>query len=220
METSDRPDTLLDDAARLAARPGLDAAVMQYSIGLCQSRRAPWIVNKLVSHDARWRVIGYLLYLHTDRERYGPEGGATYGQLLDLCTRRREASPRVMKTVLTLMQITGFVQTRPSSVDRRVKYYQPTDRMAPFMRLWLTYAVEALDILEPEWQRTRMLHDDPDFIDRFLVSGGRAPSRRHAAGRPLAGVHLVLRPARGRFHRGGGPYSWRNSKRRPRPAVA
>src|SRR5260370_8420743 len=45
--------------------------------------------------------------------------------------------------------------------------------MGQFVNLWLSYAVSALDSLEPEMQRTRMLWEDPGFPDRFLVSGGR-----------------------------------------------
>jgi DNA-binding MarR family transcriptional regulator len=159
-------DWLMEEAARLAALPTFPAAVREYALGLAHFRRSPRFVNKLISHDSRWRVVGYLLYLHA-------EGGATYGRLLDLCTRRQEVSPRVLKTILALLQFTGFVHVRRCSADRRLKFYAPTERMDAFVRQWLGYGVNALDILEPEMQRARMLREDPDFIGRFLASGGR-----------------------------------------------
>jgi DNA-binding MarR family transcriptional regulator len=167
-------DLLMRDAARFAAMPAFPAAVREYTLGLAHFKRSPRLVNKLISYDARWRVVGYLLYLQADRDRFGPEGGATYGRLLDLCSRRQEVSPRVLKTMLALLQLTGFVETRRSRADRRLKFYRPTERMDEFVRKWLAYGVKALDILEPQMQRERLLREDPGFADRFLVAGGRA----------------------------------------------
>jgi hypothetical protein len=166
------PDELLAHAARLLALPAFPRAVREYTVGLARFREAPRLANKLISYDTRWRVVGYLLYLAADRERFGTDGGATYGRMLEICTRRQEVSPRVLKTMLALLKFTGFVET-VSAADRRSKMYRPTARMDQFVDLWLSYAVSALDILEPDMQRTRLLREDPGFSDRFLVSGGR-----------------------------------------------
>jgi DNA-binding MarR family transcriptional regulator len=180
--TDDGQDQLLREAARLAALPAFPDAVREYTKGLARFREGPRLVNKLISYDTRWRVVGYLLYLHSDRARFGPDGGATYGRLLEICTRRQEVSPRVLKSMLALLQFTGFVEARRNSADRRLKFYRPTERMDGFVKQWLGYGVNALDRLEPEMQRARMLGEDPTFADRFLVSGGRA----HLAGTPPA----------------------------------
>lgn len=182
MADSAEHDELLEQAARLKALPAFPAAVRQYIVGMAQFRQSPRLVNKLVSYDTRWRVVGYLLYLHADRERFGPEGGATYSALLEICTARREASPRVLKTMLALLQVTGFIQARRGSADRRLKFHSPTERMDRFVKLWLSYAVGALDSLEPAMQRTMMLEHDKGFADRFLVSG----RRDHVTGTPPA----------------------------------
>ena len=167
-------DSLQLEAARLAAMPEFPQAVRAYMVGAAQFRESPRIVNKLVSYDTRWRVIGYLLYLALDRETYGPQGGATYGRVLDLCTRRNEVSPRVLKTVLALLQLSGFIEATRNATDRRSKFYRPTARMMTFVHRWLTYATTTLDVLEPHMQRAAMLRDDPQFAARFLVSGGRS----------------------------------------------
>jgi hypothetical protein len=166
------PDELIAHAARLLALPAFPQAVREYTVGLARFRESPRLANKLISYDTRWRVVGYLLYLAADRERFGTDGGATYGRMLDICTRRQEVSPRVLKTMLALLKFTGFVET-VGSTDRRSKPYRPTARMGEFVNLWLSYAVSALDILEPDMRRTPMLQEDPGFPDRFLVSGGR-----------------------------------------------
>jgi hypothetical protein len=168
------PDPLLAQAARFAAMPAFPAAVREYTVGLAGFRRTYRLVNKLISYHARWRVAAYLLYLNADRERFRPEGGATYSNLLEMCSRRQEISPRVLKTILALLQLTGFVKARRGSRDRRLKFYQPSECMDGFVRQWLGYGTRALDILEPEMRRGQMLRDDHGFPDRFLVSSGRA----------------------------------------------
>jgi hypothetical protein len=174
-------DPLPAQAARFAAMPAFDAALRAYITGVTGFRRSNWLINKLVSYHARFRLAGYLLYLHADRERFGPDGGATYGNLLAMCGRRPEISPRVLKTMLALLQFTGMVKPKHNSRDRRSKIYQPTPRMQGFMQPWLHYATSTLDILEPEMRRARLWKDDPGFVDRFLVSSGRA----HETAKPL-----------------------------------
>lgn len=174
-------DPLPAHAARFAAMPAFDAAVRAYIAGMTGFRRSNRVINKLISYHTRWRLAGYLLYLNADRERFGPDGGATYGNLLAMCSRPPEISPRVLKTMLALLQFTGFVKAKRDSDDRRSKIYQPTPRMQVFMQPWLRYATGTLDLLEPEMCRARLLQDDPGFVDRFLVSSGRA----HETAKPL-----------------------------------
>jgi energy-converting hydrogenase Eha subunit F len=178
---AEETDPLPAQAARFAAMPAFDAALRAYITGATGFRRSNRLINKLVSYHARFRLAGYLLYLHADRERFGPDGGATYGNLLAMCSRRPEIRPRVLKTMLALLQFTGMVKARHNSRDRRSKVYQPTPRMQGFMQPWLRYATGTLDLLEPEMRRARLLQDDPGFVDRFLVSSGRA----HETAKPL-----------------------------------
>lgn len=175
------PDAIAIEAARLAALPEFPKAVRQYTLATARFRESPRLANKLISYHTRWRVVGYLLYLAADRETFGPLGGATYGRLLELCTARKTASPRVLKTVLALLKITGFIETASDGLDRRLKYYRPTAKMAPFIDRWLGYAVTTLDILQPEASRTGLLHDDPGLAERFFVTMGRG----HATGQLL-----------------------------------
>ncbi|MCR0983861.1 hypothetical protein [Roseomonas populi] len=166
-------DPLLQKAAQLASHPDFPQAVHAYSVGLARLREAPRFVNIIASTDLRWRIVGFLLYLDADRERFGPEGGATYGRLLDLSTRQGDATPRTVQSLLALLQFSGLVRRTASQADRRVKYYRPTDRMDAFVRAWLRYGTAALDILEPEMQRGRLV-ENRAFVDAFSVSGGRA----------------------------------------------
>jgi hypothetical protein len=176
------PDTIAIEAARLAALPAFPKAVREYTVATARFRESPRLVNKLISYHTRWRVVSYLIYLAADRETYGPLGGATYGRMLELCTPRKTASPRVLKTVLALLKFTGFVETVSDGVDRRLKHYRPTARMSGFIDGWLSYAVATLDILHPEVNRTALLRDDPGLAERFFISAGRS----HATDQLLA----------------------------------
>lgn len=173
MHAPDDPDPLLRTAARFAAHPDFPLAVRTYATGLARFREAPRLVNMVVSTDVRWRIVGYLNYLDADRERFGPEGGATYGRLLDLSTRHGEATPRTVRSLLALLQVSGLVRRTVGRADRRQIFYHPTERMRAFVRDWLRYATAALDVLEPDMRRGSLV-GDPRFAEAFAVSGGRA----------------------------------------------
>ena len=174
MAQAEESNEIDEVAARFAAMPTFPLALREYSVNLMRMRRSPRILNKLISHHARWRVAGYLMYLNADRERFGGDGGATYSNLMDMCRREPVINPRTMKTVLALLQLTGSLRAKRSRKDGRSKTYQPSERMNEFTRQWMGYGTKVLDILEPEKQRSRLLRNDPDFANRFLVSSGRA----------------------------------------------
>ena len=174
MAQAGQGDEIDDFAARFAAMPTFPLAVREYVVTLSGMRQRLRLLNKVISHNARWRVAAFLMYLSADRERFGPDGGATYTNLLEMCRRQAEIKPRMLKTVLALLQITGSVKAMRKQGDRRWKYYQPTERLHEFMRQWMGKSTRVLDILEPEKGRSQLLRDDPGFCDRFLVSSGRA----------------------------------------------
>src|SRR5260370_41455030 len=119
-------DELAAHAERFVALLAFPRAVREYTGGIARSRESPRLANKLISYDTRWRVVGYLLYLAADRERFGADGGATYARMLEICTRRRVGSPRVLKTILALLKFPGFIETITSATGRRSKFYRPT----------------------------------------------------------------------------------------------
>lgn len=166
----------------MRASPNFPSAVCAYTEGLARFREAPRLVNKMISYEKRFRVLGYLLYLQADKELFGPNGGATYARLLDLCIRRNEVSPRVLKTTLAMLRLARFIDTIKDPSNARSKYYRPTANMQAFIQSWLGYAVGALDALQPSGQRTEAMRTDPSFADRFFVSGGRD----HVSGIPPA----------------------------------
>ena len=59
---------MVAEAAVLRASASFDQAVRAYTLGVAKLRESPWLLNKLISREVRFRVIGYLLYLHADRD--------------------------------------------------------------------------------------------------------------------------------------------------------
>jgi hypothetical protein len=188
MAQAEQQDEIDEIAARFAAMPAFPLAMREYTVNMMRMRQGLRLLNKVISHNARWRVAGFLMYLSADRERFGPKGGATYTNLLEMCRRRAEIKPRVLKTVLALLQMTGSVKVVRKEDDRRSKFYRPTGRMHEFMRQWTGNNTRVLDVLEPEKRRSQLLRDDPGFCDRFLVSSGRA----HLTAVPPGGTHAGI----------------------------
>jgi hypothetical protein len=175
------PDVLLDEAAALAAHPAFESAVRTYTAGLVRFRESSRLINKLSAHEARFRTVGYLLHLSAVDRTQGGDGAVRYGTLAELCvTRRGEVSARVLKTMLALMRLAGFVEMRRGIADRRITFYRPTGRMLDFARLWFRHAAEALDEIEPARRRSARLAHDQAFLDRLLVEAGSD----HAAAPP------------------------------------
>lgn len=165
-------DPLLVAAAHYRSLLTFPAAVRHYTAALAGFRERTRLVNKLMAYQSRFRLVGYLLHLHAVNQLSGDGHGVSYGSLFELCVRRGEVSPRVIKTMLSLLSLGGFVETARSAGDRRVKLYRPTARMMEFARSWFGHTAATLDVLEPEARRSERLRNDPAFLLGFLVSAG------------------------------------------------
>ncbi|HEV2515366.1 MAG TPA: hypothetical protein VGV07_08970 [Devosia sp.] len=166
-------DALLVEAARLRGLPNFDAAVRHYSATFVGFRERTRLVSKLMAYQSRFRVVGYLLHLHAANQLTGDGEGVSYGSLFELCVRRGEASPRVVKTMLALLGLGGFLETARSASDRRIKLYRPTARLMDFGRSWFGHTAGTLDLIEPEARRRERLLAEPAFFLGFLVSAGQ-----------------------------------------------
>ena len=97
-KTNDLNDPLLAEAAQLRALPAFPAAIREYTAAIARFRERPRLLNKLIASETRFRLGAYVFCLAADQETYGPQGGATYTRLLELCAQRQELSPRILKT--------------------------------------------------------------------------------------------------------------------------
>lgn len=164
---------LIARAATLRSTPAFARAVETYVRGQGAFQKRSRLVNALVSNDARWRVISYVTYLAFDVETYGRLGGATGFRLVDFCSSNGEAKPRTVKTMLALLQLTGFVRVLASPDDKRVKHYQPSEKLYGYARDWVAAMADTLDVAEPGRARGRRIREDRPFFERTAVEAGR-----------------------------------------------
>ena len=135
------PDTdqvkLLADAAVFAANPVFNSAIRAYFIEMARILEAPRLLNVVITSDARWRIMGYLLYLADDTERFR----AARRCLLRTAAYPVHASARGQppvssRTMLGLLKLSNMVRIAPDKRDARVGYYQPTERLYRGVRDW------------------------------------------------------------------------------------
>lgn len=180
MMESEKPDSsgtdetvLLQDAADLRASPAFSSVLRDYTLALVEFREDPRVINKLISRDARFRVVNYLLYLHASKVLAGEGGGVTYGQMLGLCTSQPDIGVRVLKTMLSMLSLTRNVHVTRDALDRRVKIYTPTDKLFAVVHVRLAPIIAALAVLQPDIPRAAALQNDPLFLMRAVEAHGR-----------------------------------------------
>lgn len=166
-------DRLSDLATAFRTASPFGAMMRTYTAALIHFRRDPRVVNKLISHSVRFRIVSHLLFLHAAKVLAGGEGGVTYGEMLDLCMQQRDIGTRVLKTTLPLMALSGFVAVARDPGDRRVKIYTPTEKLFANVRARVVPIIDALQMLQPEIPRTTLLHSDPLFLMRALWRHGK-----------------------------------------------
>src|ERR1700758_4925145 len=65
-------DEIDEIAVRFAAMPAFPLAVREYIVTMTSMRQRFRLLNKVISHNARWRVAAFLRYLTADRGPVGP----------------------------------------------------------------------------------------------------------------------------------------------------
>lgn len=174
MAIADGHDDLAERADRVMEAPGFDAAVATYAETMTRFRlHGPPMINKLLGQDVRFRCVTFTLFLHHDALEGRPDGGATYSRLLELISGTMGGSQRVVSTTLALMQAMDFVRVEPAPLDRRVKFYRPTETMYAVVRAWLANLFVSLDHIEPEAARVAQLEGGGDIVRRFILGVGR-----------------------------------------------
>jgi DNA-binding MarR family transcriptional regulator len=159
------------EAEALRRHPEFDTALREYTLDLTQFRKRQRHLNKVIAQTQRFRIIGHLLHRHGVKWLEDNTGGVTYTELAQACTVF-DSSPRNLKTMLGLMQVTGFVKVTRDPTDHRRKLYVPTDSLIRFVRGRVMCAATSLDILKPRLRCSQILREDPSAIVRVWATGG------------------------------------------------
>ncbi|MBR1219727.1 hypothetical protein JQ557_17095 [Bradyrhizobium sp. U87765 SZCCT0131] len=167
-----RPDVLADTAAAIRAHPEFRRAAMHYLENVLRWREGPRLLNKVVGSYVRSQVIGNLLFLHFSGDVTGDGEGPSFVRLLALSEARNHCGSRVLKTVLALTKLAGFVAVERGRNDARLRVYRPTEKLLEHVRAWYTQTLGCFDILAPGGHYAERVAREADFIARFLSSIG------------------------------------------------
>jgi len=121
-----------------------------------------------VGYDRGRLVVGLLaFYLHASRRTDDPTSGLTAHRLKSLCAEQDVCSPGRARTMLSLLQMFGYVAPAPTA-DRRFKLLVPTELLIGSLRQRWSTMFAAIALLLPEGAAARA--DEPGS---GRVSGAR-----------------------------------------------
>ena len=120
-------------ARSIAADRNFDAAATGYIETFVSWRRALAGFNKVISSNARRRIMRSILSLHFGNVTDNPDDGATFERLLSRSNPGAGdgvdgCGPRVLRTVISLAQRSGHLSVGQGWYDRRLKILRPTDK--------------------------------------------------------------------------------------------
>jgi hypothetical protein len=167
-------DRLQRLAASFRASRDFASVLRDYTFALVGFRTDPRFVNKLISHQSRFRLVNHLLFLHAEKVLGGKKGGVTYTEMADLCAQYPDIGLRVLKTMLPMLVLTGYAHVGRDENDGRMKIYTPTAKLFAVARVRLETIIAALQVLQPDVPYAAALRDDPLFLLRAVSLSGRA----------------------------------------------
>lgn len=141
--------------------------------------------NKVVSSEARRRIMKSILALHFANATDNPDDGATFERLLVLSNstdRDETCGPRVLRTVIALAQRSGHLAVGQGWYDRRLKILRPTEKWIALEADRHEVAMESLGLLAQDKSRFAARPHGPALVGRLAVASSRQG--------PVAGVAL------------------------------
>jgi hypothetical protein len=161
-------DVLGETMARVASHPRFEAGFAHYLD--CQIARltANKQVGKAITTNARSAIIGYIVVLHFRNQAGDDRASATYGQLLDICTRRRDCGPRSLQTQLALLAAAGFLR-RERGADRRERIYRPTPKLLTHVYDWWAGTLGCFDAMNGATAYGTRALAEPAFLPTVLM---------------------------------------------------
>ncbi|WP_219322530.1 hypothetical protein [Methylovirgula sp. HY1] len=169
---TEKADLLAAVADDIFHHPRFGDPVLHYTQALLSWRNDERLVNKISSTHARSQIVGYLMLLHFEAARDAATVGATYTNLWRLCERRKDCSPRVLKTVLAVLRVARMVTLTRAKSDKRLHVYQPTQRLIGFVQDWYSRTFGCFDIMNGKNFAARM-RSEPNLLAEVIVAIGR-----------------------------------------------
>ncbi len=165
-------------ARSIAADSHFDTAVASFIESYVGWRRTMGGYNKVISSNARRRVMRNILRLHFGNVTDNPDDGATFERLLgrsDACVDDSAGGcgPRVLRTVISLAQRSGHLTVSQGWYDRRLKILRPTEKWIAEEAERHEIALASLGLLAQDRPRFGTRPRGAALIGRLAVVAGR-----------------------------------------------
>ena len=171
-------DSLERFARAIAADRHFDTAAISYIESYVAWRRSLGGFNKVISSNARRRILRSILCLHFGNVTDNPDEGATFERLLSRSNVRNDqgvdgCGPRVLRTVISLAQRSGHLTVSPGWYDRRLKILRPTDKWVAEEADRHEVALASLGLLAQDRTRFAARPRGAALVGRLAVVSGR-----------------------------------------------
>jgi DNA-binding MarR family transcriptional regulator len=145
--------------------------------------------SRLMVETMRQMAFNKIMALHFDQDVTDRSSWPTPGRVKDELARFALASPRRLDALLARLIHAGYVQSRPSEQDGRVRILTPTAKMMALDREWLVYNYVPLHVMFPDG------YSEPITRDSAFQRAQRVIGREFAANAAaiLAGHPAVMR---------------------------
>jgi DNA-binding MarR family transcriptional regulator len=122
----------------------------------------PFMVRLLIE-SGRFLVFQLSTLLHAAQEPARRETWFTLGRLKQVIAQYGLGSPRQIDHLVARLCAVGFLESRPSEQDRRLRILRPTDSLLAHDRAWLVAHYAPLAYLFPDHDYGHVMRGDPDF---------------------------------------------------------
>jgi len=161
-------DTLDRDELKLSAyairqHPRFQEAKRRFAENMVAAYANNSPINRLIRVEADMQFVAFILSLHHTRENKNPESGATYTRLIEMFKVLRRGSPTLIKAMLSLSRIRGFIAVK-SVRKSRSKILVPTEKLLEALQIWLQAHLSAVELITPLPLPPSTLAAKPDMI--------------------------------------------------------
>ena len=166
-------DPLSNVAEALLRQPSFDIAARHYMADIVQWRRELGLFNR-VATNVGFHVAQYVVLLHYAQPPGRAELGATFSNILDICTKRGQCGSRAVRTILAALVALRLIDVGGAPSDRRIKLFAPTERLLTDLRRHIQRPLTCLDLIVGEPRYAPQVAADPGFLPKLMATSGRA----------------------------------------------
>ena len=173
------PEEILAHPRFAAARTAFVEAVL----GLYEGDA---FLNRLLLEASRQIIFNMIVQLYFGYNEVDPATWPTMRTLKQQMSAFGLSSPRRIEDLVARLVHFGYLETRPSQRDRRVRILTPTAKMIALDQDWLTALYRPLQVMFPNPGYSKVIERDPMFqrTQRLVALGFSAHGSQIMAGNP------------------------------------